>query len=404
MIRALFLLCLAWLPFDKALAIDVGFMTITPYYVGIVVLSCLTVMQIVLDRERFRLTATDVALVIVCVMYLCSTLLSDLPRTAGLLAFNGIFIPTLTYFVSKTLLQDEAVLLRALAAFGVGVAILAFVALIQFVAFPERPKPFGQDGVSMSTLAVLPLMVGLYGMPPRRKLVRAILVLGGVLAIGVSISRAYWIFVVISPALFWFFMRGRALLVSSAILFLSLVITLMVTLDKSFVAPVSINYREDKGIQRVLDPDHWKAAIYNRAVLMYEPSMDSIKQHPIFGRGLYIAKYQQTTTHNLHLEWLESGGLLGYLAFLALYLAHFRYLSRRGRGDALACAIGVASLGILMNGVTNGIMHSVMPTCAMLCLGLTAARLQGPRRKQVEEGLGYMVWQPETHRSRASGL
>ncbi len=398
--RWLLLLCLAWLPFDKAFSVDIGVMTITPYYVGIVLVSLTTLVQVLLDRERFVVTSTDIALLAVCFMYLCSTLLSDVPQTAGLLAFKGIFIPTLTYFVCKTLLQDEDVLLRALSMFGIGLAILALVALFEFVAFPERPKPFERDGVAMATLAILPLMVGLYGMPRVRSLARTTMIVGGLIAVGVSISRAYWIFVMASPFMFRFFIRGRAYLVALSVLSLSLVMTLWITLDAPSFAPVRINNQDDHGIQRVLSADHWKAAIYNRVVLMYEPSLEQFKKTPIFGRGLYIPEYQATTTHNLHLEWLESGGVLGYLAFLSVYLTHFRNLARRGRGDALACALGVASLAVLVNGVTNGIMHSVMPTVAMMCLGLVAARLQGVRRREMDAAPLRMVWVPTTRSSQ----
>lgn len=388
------MLCLAWLPFDRVYSVSIGFMTVTPYYVGIVLVFITTLVKVVFDRERFVVTATDFALGAVCFMYLCSTLLSDIPQTAGLLAFRAIFIPTLTYFVCKALLQDEEMLLRALNLFAVGIGVLAGAALVAFVISSERPEPFGRDGVAMASMAIVPLMVGLYGVQRGHRLWRLVMIGGGLVAVGVSISRAYWIFVLLSPLFFRLFMRGRAFMVALAMLATSLLLTLWITTDASSFATVRINNQEDHGIQRVLSAEHWKAAIYNRVVLMYAPSLEQFERRPIFGRGLYVAESQATTTHNLHLEWLESGGLLGYLAFAALYLTHFRNLSRRARGDPMSSALGIASLAILINGITNGIMHSVMPTVAMMCLGLVAARLQGIRRREVETAPIRLVWQP----------
>jgi len=382
-IELLLVASLAWLPFDKTLVVDLGFITVTPYYIAIVFLFGVAVVRVVRRRVRFRVGGTDVAIVIVCVMYFCSTMLADRPRVAGLLAFEGIFIPTLTYFVSKALLATEGVMFRAIKGYGLSVLVIAVVAVLAFISNPERSEPFGRDGVALSSLAVLPLMIGLYGLPNKSRALRGLLVAAGLIAIAVSIARAYWIFVLVSPVLFYLLLRGRAFMVGAAMLAVSFALTLAVTLDKSLVEPVSISSREDQGIERVLNPNHWKAAIYNRVALMYEASVESFIESPFFGKGLFVPAYQATTTHNLHLEWLESGGVFGYLAFLAVYLAHFRQLSRYGKGDALACAIGLASLGILVNGVTNGIMHSVMPTCAMLFVGLTAGRLESLRRREV---------------------
>lgn len=377
MTRLLFFLAMFWLPLDKVWVMDVGFMTITGYYILISALTIIQLAALLLGRARFKLDGVDLALAAVCVIYLCSTLLADDTRVAGLLAFNAIFIPTLTYFTAKSLLTDETALLRGIFSGAAGLAVLAIVGIGDFVATGARPTPLQQDGISMSTLAVLPLMVGLYAAKHiRMRSMRFGLVGLGVLTMGLSLARVYWIFTALSPIVVRLFRKGSALYVAVVVLAASLVLTLLVTIGKVAIEPTAVKGRDDQGIERVLNLENWKAAIYNRVVSMYQPSLDTFMDKPFLGQGLFVHKYQATTTHNFHLEWLESGGVLGYLMFTALYVCHFARIARRAREDALLRAVGVGSLAILVNGLTNGIMHSVMPTCLMLCLGMASARLQ----------------------------
>ena len=134
--------------------------------------------------------------------------------------------------------------------------------------------------------------------------------------------------------------------------------------------------RRDRGIERVLNPDHWKQALYNRVKGMYQPSLDAFLSNPVVGQGLIVHTNQTSTTHNLHWEWLESGGVIGYLAYAGMFLAFFWQTGRMRAQDGTSLAAAVAVFAVLVNGLTNGILHGVMPWCAMVYMGLSQARME----------------------------
>lgn len=377
MIQILLYLSLAWLPFDRLFEFEVGIVTFTGYYVAIISLFIIAAVQLIQGKSRFAWTAIDSAVAAVCFLYLPSTLLSSDYITAGFLAFRGIFIPTLTYLVVRILLQTEQQVRRAILSFCAGVILLTAAGLLEFLVTNIRPEPFGRDAVSVATMSVLPLMCGLYaGNHFAGRKLRALLIVGGALGVAVSFTRAYWVFVAFSPLFFRMFMRRKAFLLISAFLVATLLATLVITSQRNLVSRPTVEFGDTRGINRVLSLDHWRLSMYERVVFMYQPSIDAFLESPLFGNGLMVHKGQETTTHNLHLEWLESGGVFGYLAFSAIYLIHFAQLSRRGRADPLLCAMGLATFAVLVNGVTNGIMHSIMPTCVMVNLGLVSAYMQ----------------------------
>lgn len=377
MIQGLFYASLVWLSFDRLYEVEIGVVSFTGFYLAIIVLSVLASIQVAIGRSRFRWTPVDSAIAAVGVLYLPSTLLSDDYMTAGFLAFRGIFIPVLTYFVAKALLQTDAQIRRAIFAYSAGLAVLSAVAVVQLVSTGERPIPLGQDPVSVASLAGLPLMIGLFsGQQLANRRWRVLLVAAGGLGVMVSLTRAYWIFAVLSPFVFRLFRKRKAFQLTLGMFVVSLLATLVVTLSwSSYFGDARVNFHETRGIERILNWEHWRVSMDQRIQYMYKPSLESFLESPLLGNGLVVQEGVKTTTHNFHLEWLESGGMLGYLAFVSIYLLSFFGLSKdEAAHDRLLIAIGLATFALLLSGLTNGVMHSVIPICLMLNLGMASAR------------------------------
>lgn len=77
--------------------------------------------------------------------------------------------------------------------------------------------------------------------------------------------------------------------------------------------------------------------------------------------------------HNFHLEWLASVGLVGYLLIIAFVVRHFEGTRQLGAVKPYVTANLYFVLVVLLNGLTNGVMHGVMPYLMFISLGLTAA-------------------------------
>jgi O-antigen ligase len=199
--------------------------------------------------------------------------------------------------------------------------------------------------------------------------------MAGLIGVAVSLTRAYWLVVVFTPMFFWLFVRRKAFLVALGAILVSFVLTIgMSTTWSGVFSDARVDFSETRGVNRVLNFDHWRQSMDGRIRYMYRPSLDAFLEKPLFGNGLMVHKGMATTTHNFHLEWLESGGMFGYLAFAAGYLLHFAHLSRdRNATDTLQVSIGLATLALLLSGLTNGVMHSLIPICAMINFALASA-------------------------------
>jgi hypothetical protein len=125
--------------------------------------------------------------------------------------------------------------------------------------------------------------------------------------------------------------------------------------------------------ERITNPDHWRYTLYNRAVA-FEGGLQSFMDNPIFGQGLY-ASFGGTTQHNFNIEWLEYGGVVGYVLFLAFFMGHVVRAAPYTARDPVLQTNLTLLLGVLSNALFNGIMHGFIALVVFLVVGLSEARV-----------------------------
>nr|MDA3868644.1 hypothetical protein [Gammaproteobacteria bacterium] len=126
--------------------------------------------------------------------------------------------------------------------------------------------------------------------------------------------------------------------------------------------------------ERLTNVDFLLGTIYGRA-LSYRGGIDSFLASPIFGNGLFRGEYM-VTQHNFHVEWLQYGGMIGYILYAVVLISHAIRMRRSAQRDHWIAANLVTMILILANCVTNGLMHGVMPYVLFLLMGLNEARFR----------------------------
>ena len=121
-----------------------------------------------------------------------------------------------------------------------------------------------------------------------------------------------------------------------------------------------------------MDINLWKEALYWRA-FSYHEGIANFSSAPVFGVGLYKGEVY-VTRHNFHVEWLEYGGIVGYLLYTGSFLLHFLSFSAYATFDRFIAINLLILLVILSNSFTNGFMHGIMPYIAFVIIGFNEAR------------------------------
>lgn len=369
------LLCvlLAWLPFFKGfLQIQIGIVTFNPYALGMIMFALAAAVRVTVGRKRYGFTTTDAAIALLCLVFLVSTMFSDQLIRTGYLAFHALFIPVISYFALKAFVKSEQQYRQAVAFFVAGVAVFGLIAIIQFLSVHQRVSVLGIPFIGVATFTLSALLVIVYSGPPRSILKVGLAALLFV-AFFVTFSRAYLLYLLVTPILFRLIRRGHAAKLILGLFIASLSLTLLVAYNADRFRPTHFNQATVNTSKRLTSVSDWKAAIYGRAI-DYRAGLETFLEHPLFGVGIQRGEYM-VTQHDFQVEWLEYGGIVGYLLYTAVFLLHFSRLGRRANDDRMSAVGLLAILVIMGNSVTNGFMHGIMPYMVFLLMGLNEARL-----------------------------
>ena len=96
-------------------------------------------------------------------------------------------------------------------------------------------------------------------------------------------------------------------------------------------------------------------------------------KHPILGTGLKPGRVN-VTTHNFHIEWLQYGGIIGGILGTGIFLSFFLLNRSTIQKDPYRVAIFCIIAIVLMNCMTNGIMHGYRNIVIFGLIGMTEAR------------------------------
>ncbi len=384
---ALGFLCviLMFLPYSEGvLRFEFGIITFSVFTMGVIASALNGLFRLMLGATRFRLHGVDVALFLLCVLFLSTTLTSPDLLGSGFLAFHAVFIPVLAVLAIRLTANGQADVELLLRSLLTGIISFVILALMHEAMEPSRLSFLNVPAVSVATLALVPLI---FFAASRRYgiLSRIAVVVLCLLAIFFTFSRVYLIVLILSPLLLKMIRKGW----SSHIFIVFSLITLILTFTFSMTVPqqtvdaviknnYEINYDEDyiegsSSYERLYSPKQWIKSFEFR-LLSYRIGLEHFFNNPVFGSGL-VKGERMVTQHNFHIEWLEYGGILGYMLYFSLFISFFAKFGPKAVHDDIQSYCNLIVLIILINSLTNGFMHGFFPYVTFLVFGLSFARV-----------------------------
>lgn len=365
-------LVIAWLPFSRGVAqFEIGVITLNPYVLGMFALSMLAILRIIISGVRYQFSRVDLLVILISILYFISTVMSDDVISSGYLAFHAIFVPVISYFVCKSFLKTEEDINKAIMFFIVSVVVFSAIAVIQFATTGKRVEMLGMPFIGVATLTTTGLIL-IFGTRQWKKplwLVAASIVLLGVV---VSFSRMYLVIILLAPWMYRWIRQGKAKVLISIVLFSTLIGTLLISINPEPFKPTHFDRSLERSFERITSIDYWKGSIYGRA-FSYHSGLERFIESPLIGHGLQKGEVN-VTTHNFPVEWLEYSGLVGYFLWVYLFYLHYKRLNKAALDDKYIATGLLTVIIILLNSVTNGFMHGVIPTIAFIIIGINEAR------------------------------
>lgn len=376
------LLCLALfiLPYaKKILNFEIWVITFNPYTISIVLLSFYSLFLVLFGRIRYEFDLIDFIILLICISFFTSTILSENVIDAGFLAFHAIFIPVLSYFAIKALTENDFDYKLLIYFFLFSLSVYAAFALINFLKTHERVFVFSVPPIGVATYLSVAIFYLLYNKWYKNfwGFLSFLLNVSGFL---VTFSRVYTLTVLFSPVFYKIFRKGKAMLLISFFFISTLFLTIAISYSPNFLTKVDEDQcfkvrSQERTFMRLLNIDFYKCALYSRAML-YKIGLENFSDHPFFGVGLYRGPTRGLaviTQHNFHIEWLEFGGFFGYILYIALFTCFFKKYGAFVSDNIIAINLLIVFV-ILCNSLTNGFMHGKIPYVAFIVMGFTAAR------------------------------
>jgi len=375
----IFCLILFVLPFSwKIFNFEISVVTFNPYTIGIILLLFYSLYCIFFKGFRYDFDLIDLIITLICISFFISTILADNVIDAGFLAFHAIFIPVVSYFVIKTLINNDLEYKQAILFFIVSISIFGLFALFEYLKTYQRVFVLSVPPIGVATFLSVGILYLVYS-----KWYKNFLGLIGLFIsfIGfiVTFSRIYTLTLIFSPIFYKFFKNGKVFFLILFFFLFSFLFTIYITYNPDII---NINEKQclkirggERTIKRLLNVNFYKCSLYGRAIL-YRLGFYNFLKKPFFGVGLYRGRTKGLpviTQHNFHVEWLEFGGIFGYLLYISLFILFFKKYSSFVYDNFIVINLLIIFI-VLCNSLTNGFMHGKMPYVSFIMMGFTAAR------------------------------
>jgi hypothetical protein len=378
---------MTFMPFTRgAFQFELGVITFSPFSMGLIGLTILVVIEATFrPAKRKCLDVLDFMILLLGLCYLISTLMSDELLPVGFVAFQGLFMPICAYLLLKFSITSRYESGIVIGGIILGATLFGLTHIAMVTAAGSRVIVMGVPAISSATVMVFPIVylvvAGSFG-----KFLGRLMALPTVVSLVTSFSRAYLLSIAISPVLYKFCSRGKGVTLFLLLLLSSFAVTIMFTTAADsrsstyfgFAVPKGELGRSDLkeaegGVGRLTSGSHIVHAIYGRA-LAQQYALSQFLENPVFGTGIRPNEYGLATQHNFHIEWLQYGGIVGYLIYGGVILIFFRKTKELAKTDKTTTTLQVSVLVILINGVTNGLMHGYMPLVMFTLMGLAMSR------------------------------
>lgn len=364
-------LTLFMLPFYKSsVSWEIGVITFNPYFIGICILLILSIIQNIFTIKKYGFNPIDIFILLFCLCFFISTLLSSNTFKSGSMAFRWIFIPVASYFVLKTIICTEKQLQRSIFSILSGSVIFCLLGIVEVGITNKRFLILSLPPISAASIAIFVLIFIIYFGWVKHK-VGFFCFMISLILLALTYSRIYLLMFILSPFIFYIIKKGHIVKLFIILFPMSLILSLALSVNPRYFTPRFVHAHESHDISRIIDFKMYKKALYNRAK-QYKSALNSFLKHPVLGKGMIPGK-SNVTVHNFHFEWLEYGGVLGYLFAFLIFAAYFLKQKNYVVTNRFS-AVNLATLTIiLINCLFNGIMHGIMPYLVFILIGLGEA-------------------------------
>lgn len=367
---------LTWLPFSVgAVTFEVGLVTFTVYIAAIFLLAPVAISVNVFGSSPFGFRIIDILILLLCGSYLTSTLFARDPMGAGYLAVHAVFIPVMSYYVVKSLIRSENDYRWCILSLAGGFSVFCVVALVAFLlsGMGVRVRVLSRDAIAISTMSMTTLVV-LTIAATTPLFFRGLGILAALGGLAASMARSYLVLLFVTPGIWRLVRSGHSTVLLAGFITVTLGGTLFLSTNSDLLVAKGWNPGHENGLERLTNIEYWKEGLHGR-LLTFRESLRHFESAPIFGTGLRPPDELGSTVHNFHLEWLEYGGLMGYLLCVGILLAHFASARALANTDPWCAGNLTIILLLYANGLTNGMMHGLMPYLLFILLGLDEARI-----------------------------
>ncbi|MET0107537.1 MAG: hypothetical protein ABW084_01425 [Candidatus Thiodiazotropha sp.] len=363
---------LATIPLSKGpIEYELGILTLHPYPTLVMIVFPLALWRVLRRPAGYGIRGIEIVLILLTLSFLQSTLLSDTLIISGRLAFHALFIPVLSYFIAKALIKTDSEYIITINILVLSILVMSIVALAKYIETGIRPIVFSIEPIGVASITIVGLYASIFNSNDW-KIIKHIKTLIIGFAFVFSMSRVYLMYAIVSPLIILVIKKNIILL--WILMFTgSLVATLVFTYTIVDYAMVHTSAEGANTLERMYEVKHFLRALIGRAYV-YKSALDEFWSNVVFGAGIHAGE-MQITTHNFHVEWLQYGGVLGYILYTSVFMLHVKNASTYVKQDGYLLANEVVLLGIMINSITNGFMHGVIPYMAFLIMGISEARI-----------------------------
>ncbi len=369
------LLCvmLAVLPMSQGfIKFELGIVTFTMYTFLVVFLFPFAVFRLLRNPQLFGFKALDVIILLLALTFFQSTILSDTMIVSGRMAFHALFIPIASYFVVKVFITNNKEFFASINVVISSMLVFSVITIYVFVTTHERVEVFGLPSISVATLLVVLLVYSIY-VRDAMWVPRILLIPVSLAAFLTAMPRVYMLLTMISPVVLRLLKR-HLFMMWLWMIFVTLIITIVFSyLFSNLGLQVNWSGAGNNSVDRLLDFDQYIRAFASRA-LVYKGAIGEFYDNVVFGTGIKLGELQ-VTPHNFHVEWLQYGGTVGYFLYSMVFLVHAKSVAAYVKVDRELLVLNLLLFVILVNSLTNGFMHGIMPYVAFLIMGLSESRV-----------------------------
>lgn len=368
-----FCLLLFIMPFSLALfKFEIGPVTFNPFNFGVISILVVYVVLSIFQKRRFNLGVRDIVLFALCFSFLYSTLQSDNIFESGRMAFEALLIPAGIYLVFKVSIRNKREYDQALSFLLLGLTIFAVICVAEYVVNPIRSSVLSVPPISAATLLFASLSAFFY-LPICPRFFRIICATVNLIAFFTCMARVYTLVFLVSYFLKLIISYRKAAQLLLVFLICTLSGTLILAHYHNPKMQRTSTKKENLSISRFINPDHWIASLNSRGGL-YKDGLKFFLKNSTFGIGYHRSDFL-ASRHNIHVEWLEYGGLIGYMLYALFLYLHFHKLAPYAKNPYITLNLLII-FSILANAVTNSFVLGFVPLTAFIFMGFNEAWLR----------------------------